>query len=69
MLNQIMVVAINIPDYNMEVKAVASDPDDINVIRIDKFSLLPNITDTLVSSMCDGACRNFVQKLCWLVSL
>ena len=49
----LMVVTVS-EKPNLELKGIASDPDDNNLLYVNRFDLLPTITDTLVSNMCDG---------------
>ena len=46
----------------MEVKAIASDPDEANIILADRFTDLENIAGKLVSDTCDSMYFNYYIK-------
>lgn len=39
---------------NLEIKGIASDPDDQNILFVNNFSLLPTLSNRLINSVCDG---------------
>lgn len=43
----------------IELKGIASDPDDKNVINVDAFAGLYNISDMLLRSICNGRYSNY----------
>lgn len=49
----------------LEIKGIASDPDDQNILFVEKFSMLPSLSNRLVKAVCDDVnecfsspCRN-----------
>ena len=39
---------------NLEMKGIASDPDDKNILYVENFSMLPDLVEVLIGGMCDG---------------
>lgn len=39
---------------NLEMKGIASDPDDTNILYVENFNQLQSISQTLIMAMCDG---------------
>ena len=49
-----MAVAVGTSQTSLEIKGLASDPDSVNVFRVEEFGELVNMTLPVVDAMCDG---------------
>ena len=45
-----------------ELKTITTDPDDKNVIHVDDFDSLINITEALVKTVCNGKYNHLITK-------
>jgi len=60
------IIVVTVTDKpTLEIKGIASDPDDQNILFVENFSMLPTLSDRLVNAVCDevnecfsSPCRN-----------
>ena len=57
----LIVVAVGRHGDSLELRGIASDPDERNVLHVDSFSQLDTLKARLVDSMCDGTSLRSVQ--------
>lgn len=50
----ILAVVVGNNHRSLEIKGIASDPDEENILNVDRFSMLETIKDRLVTAVCDG---------------
>ena len=53
----IIAVAVGPNRNKLELKGIASDPDDKNIFSVDSFDNLETIQYPVISSMCNGGCH------------
>ena len=61
----VVVVGVGSPsEYDkMELRAIASDPDDSNVMMVGSYNNLVNVTTAVVEAVCNGKDLQLVQML------
>ena len=54
-INGAHITVVTVTDTpSLEIKGIASDPDDQNILYVENFSMLPTLSDRLVKAVCDG---------------
>ena len=46
---------------NLELKGIASDPDEENIFNVKRYSLLPDLIDNIIDITCDGKYFKFIE--------
>ena len=61
----IIVVAIE-THANLEIKGIASNPDEANVLHVSRYSELPDVLPAMITAMCNGvviSCTCYILRM------